>query len=55
MTFFFNPNWSTYVAPRDEIRKYQESMAATFGLYEHISFNTGVKKATWDKMYCNSA
>ena len=50
MTFFFNPDWSTYVCGADEIRDYQKSIVNNFGLQGHISFNTGVKKATWDEI-----
>ena len=50
MTFFFNPDWSTYVCGADEIRDYQKSIVNNFGLQGHIRFNTGVKKATWDEI-----
>ena len=50
LTFFFNPDWSTYVCGADEIRDYQKSIVNNFGLQGHISFNTGVKKATWDEI-----
>ena len=50
LTFFFNPDWSTYVCGADEIRDYQKSIVTKFGLHGHISFNTGVKKATWDEI-----
>jgi len=51
LTFFFNPDWSTYVCGADEIRDYQKSIVNNFGLQGHISFNTGVRKATWDEIY----
>ena len=50
LTFFFNPDWSTYVSPADEIRNYQKSIVTKFGLQQNIIFNCGVKKATWDEM-----
>ena len=50
LTFFFNPDWSTYVCGANEIRDYQKSIVNNFGLQGHISFNTGVKKATWDEI-----
>ena len=34
----------------NEIRDYQKSLTKNFGLYDHISFNTGVKKASWDQV-----
>ena len=49
LTYFFNPNWSTYVCPADEIRDYQKSIVDHFGLHDHISLNIGVKNATWDQ------
>ena len=49
MSFFFNPNWSTYQCPADEIRNYQKTLVAHFGLQNHIRLNTGVKRAVWDQ------
>jgi len=52
LSFFFNPNWSTYQCPANEIRNYQKTLVAHFGLQNHIRLNTGVKRAVWDQDRC---
>ena len=49
LSFFFNPN---YQCPADEIRNYQKTLVAHFGLQNHIRLNTGVKRAVWDQDKC---
>ena len=48
-SFFQNPNWSCLVVPANEISEYLRQSAKHFNIYEHISFNTAVEKAVWDK------
>ncbi len=42
-----NPNWTSYVAPGEEIRDYMKNAVKHFNLEPHISFDTTVKKASW--------
>ena len=46
-TFFPNPDWSRFVAPATEIKKYLETFTRNYDLYPHIQFNTKVMSATW--------
>ena len=48
-TFFPNPDWSRFVAPAQEIKKYLETFAGKYDLYPHIQFDTRVMSATWRK------
>ena len=48
-TFFPNPDWSRFVAPAQEIKKYLESFTEKYDLYPHIQFDTRVMSATWRK------
>ena len=46
-TFAQNPDWSRFVAPAAEIKRYLETFAAEHGLYPHIQFGTRVRSAAW--------
>ena len=46
-TFFPNPDWSRFVAPAQEIKKYLETFAGKYDLYPHIQFGTKLMSATW--------
>ena len=46
-TFCPNPEWSRFVAPAQEIKKYLDTVARKYDLYPHIQLNTRVMSATW--------
>ncbi len=46
---FFDHNWSTHFAKRDEVRDYLQDMAAHFGLLDAIRFGTEVVSGAYDQ------
>jgi cation diffusion facilitator CzcD-associated flavoprotein CzcO len=47
-SFARNPNWSRIFAPGAEVQRYHADVAAQYGLYDHIRFNTNVEREVWD-------
>ncbi|MEW2221980.1 NAD(P)/FAD-dependent oxidoreductase [Streptomyces sp. NPDC006990] len=49
-SFSFAPNadWPRSFSPQPDIRAYLEQVADTFGLRQHIRFNTEVQQLSWD-------
>ena len=46
-TFFPNPDWSRFVAPAQEIKRYLKTFASNFDLYSHTQFDTRGMSASW--------
>ena len=53
-SYSFEPNqeWTAFFAKRDEIHAYLEGVAAKYGIYEHIRFDTEVRAASYDDKAC---
>ncbi len=47
-TFRPNPDWSRFYAGGDEIRRWLQTQARDYGLYEHAKFGHQVQRAEWD-------
>ncbi|MDT0309964.1 NAD(P)/FAD-dependent oxidoreductase [Streptomyces sp. DSM 44917] len=48
-SFAPNPHWSRMFAPGEELKRYAEHVADTYGLRRHMRFNTVVESARWDE------
>ena len=46
-SFAFNPEWSAFYAPGPEIKRYFEDTAKSYGIEEHIHFNTEIEHCEW--------
>ncbi len=46
-SFAFNPEWSAFYAPGQEIKRYFEDVAKTYGIEEHIHLDTEVDRCEW--------
>lgn len=44
-----NPEWSEFFARREEIQRYFERCADTYGVRERVRFNSEVVQASWDE------
>jgi cation diffusion facilitator CzcD-associated flavoprotein CzcO len=47
-SFHANPEWTYRFAPGPEIRDYFDNAARTFGVFDHIRFNSTVTEARWE-------
>ena len=48
-SFEQNPNWSRIFAPGEDLHNYTKRVAAKYGLYSNIQFNTSVSRAEFDQ------
>jgi len=48
-SFEQNPNWSRVFAPGEDLHNYTKRVAAKYGLYSSIQFNTSVSRAEFDQ------
>ncbi|CDH53644.1 monooxygenase [Lichtheimia corymbifera JMRC:FSU:9682] len=52
LSFEPNPDWSQHYSPSEEIHDYIKNITKKHNLYDNISFNTHVDKATWLQDEC---
>lgn len=48
-SFEQNPDWSRKFPGQEEILAYVTGVAAKYGLYKHVRFNTSVEQAEWNE------
>ncbi|MFU8877577.1 MAG: flavin-containing monooxygenase, partial [Wenzhouxiangellaceae bacterium] len=48
LSFFPNPDWSRWFAPRAEIQAYLEQCCDHHGLRDHLRLGCGIRQAKWD-------